>query len=97
MGDFNSAINEDAKEENYAANKIPEWEAEKKVVRLNDTTVPTRIPPKKGKKANTLDLSFVNPNLKAYVKKFTVDSKREWTPVDSFLYKIGNEIIYCCL
>ena len=38
---------------------------------------------KKGVQATTLDLSIVTLNLKAYVKKFTVDSKREWTPANA--------------
>ena len=45
----------------YAAKTILEWEEEKKVIILNDKTVPARVPPKKGEKANTLDLSIVTP------------------------------------
>ena len=54
---------------------LHEKQREKKFI-LNNKNIPAKVPGKKGDKTNCLDLSIVIPNLKTYLKKFTVDSKR---------------------
>ena len=63
---------------------------EEKIIIINDKTIATRVNPKKEEKSNTLDLSIVTPKLKAYVKSFTVDSKREWAPANVVRLKGGK-------
>ena len=50
---------------------------------LNYKTVSTRVPGKEGEQAKGIDFSIVTPNLKTYMNKFTVDSKRDWSPANT--------------
>ena len=63
MGDFNAPLNDTAKPFNLAARRILEWEKNGDIHILNNKQIPTRVPFRKGDKANCLDLIMISPGL----------------------------------
>ena len=61
MGDFNAQLNKTEKPFKLAARRILEWEETGKIGILNDKQIPTRVPFRKGDKANCLDLMMISP------------------------------------
>ena len=56
MGDFNALLNKTEKPFKLAAKRILEWQETGEIRILNDKQIPTRVPFRKGNKANCLDL-----------------------------------------
>ena len=50
------------------------------IIILNDRNDPTRVQPQAENQANCIDLGIITPGLKESVIKWSLDTKRAWTP-----------------
>ena len=87
-GDFNRPLNSTKK--SFGTELLENWLRDDCVRLLNDRNVDTRYDPASGK-GSLLDLTVVSSNLIRSVKKFKVDSKKEWTPFA--LIKNGDNLV----
>ena len=78
VGDMNAAIN--CKKITAAAKQMLAWEATGKIIILNDRNQPTRAPYVETHQANCIDLGIITLGLKKSVRKWSLDTKRAWTP-----------------
>ena len=87
-GDFNRPLN--AVKKSFGTELLENWLKDDCVSLVNDRNVDTRYDPASGK-GSLLDLTVVSSNLIRSVKKFEVDSKKEWTPFA--LIKDGDNLV----
>ena len=80
MGDFNAPVNDSAMPHNVAAKKILEWEKTGEIKILNNKQIPTRVPPRKGDRANCLDLMIITKGLENRTSNYALDTEHEWSP-----------------
>ena len=63
-----------------AAKKILEWEKTGEIKILTNKQIPTRVPPRKGDKANCLDLMIITKGLEKRTYNYALDTEHEWSP-----------------
>ena len=83
MGDFNAPVNDSAMPHNVAAKKILEWEKTGEIKILTNKQIPTRVPPRKGDRANCLDLMIITKGLEKRTSNYALDTKQEWSPAET--------------
>ena len=65
---------------NVATQKLLEWEKTGDIRILNDKEIPTRVPGRKGDRANCLDLMIITKGLEKRIANYTLDTEHEWSP-----------------
>ena len=59
--------------------KLLEWEKTGNIRILNDKETPTRVPGRKGDRANCLDLMIITKGLENRIANYTLDTEHEWS------------------
>ena len=83
MGDFNAPLYDSAKPHNVAAQKLLDWEKTGEIRILNNKQIPTRVPPRKGDRANCLDLMIITKGLEKRIANYALDIEHEWSPAST--------------